>query len=516
MLNNRMCTSVKKLMMCCLFLLLLFIGVACSTATEGNDSNTSSKKEETDQAEISIMANLTSSQVASDRTILEKVEEKTNTKLDITWVMDEVYDEKMNAVIATGTPPQAMFVKNQDSFKNMKDSINDQQYWDIGPYLDDYEYLSNLNPDVLANTAVNGKIYSLYSGRPSSRWGLEYRKDWADNLGLSAPTNTDELYEMFKAFTEQDPDGNGKDDTIGVAVASDLVYGGFKFVSSYFGTPNNWGEKNGELLPEFMFPGYIDTMDFFKRLRDEGLVNLDFPVTSQSDQNDMLLTGKAGSVVGCICSAGRFQDELQQINPDGRLDVQNRIAGPNNGPGTWSNSGYGSVVLFPKSSNKTEEDLKEVLSFFNHLMKPEIYNLLSYGIEGTHYEIVDGKAKGIEDEKAQESFQQSVRPLLGLVIGDESTVDALQPYPKNELYEKQYNQILDNNNILINDPTAPLDSESFGEKGPYLQQIIDDATINYMLGDIDLEGFQSAIEEWKEQGGDQIIAEYNEEYKKLQ
>ncbi|MDX8045747.1 extracellular solute-binding protein [Gracilibacillus sp. S3-1-1] len=483
-----------------MFSLLFVICVACSSSSSAGQSD-----------EITIMANLTSAQApASDNPIIEKIEEATDTKLDITWVMDEVYDEKMNAVIATSTVPQALFVKNQDSFKKMKDSIDENQYWDIEPFLEDYEYLRNLNPDVLDNTRVNGKLYTLYSGRDASRWGLIYRKDWADNLGLDAPTNTDELYEMFRAFTEDDPNNSGEDDTIGVAAASDLVYGGFKFTSSYFGTPNNWGEKDGELLPEFMFDEYIDTMDFFKDLRGKGYVNQDFPATSQSDQNDMLITGKAGAVVSCICSAGSFQDQLQASDPDAVLDVQNRISGPNNGPGNWSNSGYGSVVLFPKASNETEEDLRNVLAFFNELMKPENYNLLTYGIEGTHYEVVDGKAKGIES--ATEQSQREVRPVLGLVIGDETTVDAYQPYPKNELYAKQYEQIRDNNNILINDPTAPLDSETFGQKGGALQQIIDDATSNYMLGDLDLDGFNEEIDRWKAEGGEQVIEEYNEAY----
>ncbi|SES25303.1 putative aldouronate transport system substrate-binding protein [Gracilibacillus ureilyticus] len=491
----------KKIILVGLFSLLFLLCIACSSSSNAGGSE-----------EITIMANLTSAQApAEDNPILEKLEESTGTELNITWVMDEVYDEKMNAVIATGAVPQAMFVKNQDSFKKMKDSINEEQYWDIEPYLEDYEHLSNLNPDVLNNTRVNGKLYSLYSGRPASRWGLIYRKDWAENLGMEAPTNTDELYEMFRAFTEDDPDGNGQDDTIGVAAASDLVYGGFKFTSSYFGTPNNWGEKDGKLQPEFMFDGYMDTMNFFKDLRDKGYVNLDFPATSQSDQNDMLITGKAGALVSCICSAGSFQDQLQKNNPDAELDVQNRISGPDNGPGNWSNSGYGAVVLFPKASNETEEDLRKVLAFFNELMKPENYNLLTYGIEGTHYEVVDGKAKGIES--AAELSQHEVRPVLGLVIGDETTVDAYQPYPKNELYAKQYEQILDNNNILINDPTAPLDSATYGEKGGTLQQIIDDATINYMLGDLDEAGFEQEIEKWKKEGGEQVIEEYNAEYK---
>ncbi|UOQ87159.1 extracellular solute-binding protein [Gracilibacillus salinarum] len=476
----------------------------------GCADNASSNGEET----ISIMANVHTPQVATDSPIVEQIEEKAGVNLDITWAPDETYDDKMNTVIATQSFPRAMFVKNSESYTQMKDSLTDDVYWEIGPYLDDYENLSKLDPVVLNNTAVDGKVFALYRETPLSRWGIMYRKDWAANLGIEAPETTEDLYEMFKAFTEEDPDGNGKDDTFGVAVNSDLVYGGFKFVSSYFGTPNNWGEKDGELMPEFMFEEYIDTMNFFKKLRDDGYVNKDFPVTSKTSQTEMLTSGKAGAIVGCLCNAAGFQENLQLSHPEGELDVQNRISTADGEPGTWATAGYGSVVLFPKESNKTEEDLKEVLSLFDTMMEPDIYNSIVYGTEGEHYEMVDGKAKKLES--GADSFETEIQPLLGLAIGGENAIDALTRSFANDLDEKQYNQTMDNNNILIHDPTVALHSETYGENGTYLQQIIDDATIQYMLGDIDLEGFQSAVDKWKEEGGGQIITEYNEAYQEAE
>ncbi len=38
-------------------------------------------------------------------------------------------------------------------------------------------------------------------------------------MGLDVPTNLDELYEVFRAFKEEDPDGNGQDDTYAMIVA---------------------------------------------------------------------------------------------------------------------------------------------------------------------------------------------------------------------------------------------------------------------------------------------------------
>ena len=105
---------------------------------------------------------------------------------------------------------------------------------------------------------------------------------------------------MLKGFTYKDPDNNGIDDTIGLTDRNDLIYGAFKTISSYYGTPNNWGWYNDSLRPEFVFPKYMETMKFFKKLHNEGLINEDFPITSKTDQLELFVTGKAGVYIGAM------------------------------------------------------------------------------------------------------------------------------------------------------------------------------------------------------------------------
>ena len=274
-------------------------GNSAPAATSSSNGSPAQGENKNEPVSISIMANLHTPEVPSD--MIEKLlEEKTGTKLDIQWVPDGTYDEKVNASFATGTLPQVTYLKNAASLVNMRDAIRNGQFWEIGPLLDQYPNLSKLKPEVLKNTAVDGKIYALYREVPLSRQGIIYRKDWADKLGLSAPTNVDEFYNMLKQFKEKDPDGNGKDDTIPLTDRNDLIYGAFKTISSWLGTPNNWGEKDGKLAPEFMFPEYMETMKFFKKLHQEGLINQDFPVTSKTDQQNLFITGKSGVYIGAM------------------------------------------------------------------------------------------------------------------------------------------------------------------------------------------------------------------------
>lgn len=458
---------------------------------------------------FSMMVNL-QSPVTPDPRVEEILEERTNTDIRIQWVPDGSYNEKLFTAMTTETLPEAIYMKNQATFDLLKDAIRGGQFWEIGPYLDEYEHLRNLNPEVLQNTSVDGKIYGIYQERPLSRQGIIYRKDWADNLGISAPTTMDDLYRMLKQFTNNDPDQNGVDDTFGLTDRNDLVYGAFKTVSSYFGTPNNWGERNGRLLPEFMHPGYIDTMKFFRQLHQEGFINQDFPVTSKQEQINQFVSGKAGVYIGAMGDVAFLHDDAVKINPDVELDVQNRIEGPT-GLGIWAIPGYGTVVLFPKASVETEAELKRILAFFDQLLAPENANLLQYGVEGVHYKLVDGKANPVEDRAL---LNQEVRPYTAMMVGGFETIDMLKPHYTLDVKVKAEERIKDNRDFIIQDPTASLDSDTYAEHGERLQEIITDATYQYILGEIDRAGFDKAVERWKREGGNKIIAEYNEAYRR--
>src|SRR5690625_5202329 len=187
---------------------------------------------------------------------------------------------------------------------------------------------------------------------------------------------------MAKAFTEDDPNENGKDDTFGLTDRSDLIYGAFKSIASWHGTPNYWGEKDGELLPSFMFDEYMDTLNFMKDLRDNGYMNKDFSIASREDIFNMLKNGDAGIHVGAMQDVVEMYNDGIEKDPNLEFDVHNHIEGPSGEYTVYGKPGYTRSYMFPKSAIKTEEELKEVLAFFDKMMTPEFANLVAWGIEG--------------------------------------------------------------------------------------------------------------------------------------
>ncbi|SFL67620.1 carbohydrate ABC transporter substrate-binding protein, CUT1 family (TC 3.A.1.1.-) [Gracilibacillus orientalis] len=495
----------KKLKVITLLLLSLIVFAGCSSDSASSDEGGDSGGDSGSDHSFTIMANLHSPEVPDDK-ILEVIEDKTNKDIEIQWVPDNNYDDRLNTAFATNSLPEAVFLKNQTSFIQFRDAIEDGQFWEIGQYMDDFENLSKLKDNVLENTKVNGNLYTLYQGRPLSSQGLIYRKDWADNLGLDAPTTTDEFMEMARAFTEDDPNQSGTDDTFGLTDRSDLVYGAFKTVASWFGTPNNWGEKDGKILPEFMFDEYKDTMNFFKEMYDNGYINQDFPVTSKPDQQEFLKNGTAGMYVGSMGDVVSLNNDAVAINPDVEFDVQNKIEGPDGEFGVWSIPGYGSLVMFPKSSVKTEEDLMEILDFFDQMMTAEVANNSYWGIEGEHYEVVDGRALPSDDKALTD---REVKPYMAIGIGEPETNGRFESVFDYDAKEKAEKLTKDNENYLIEDPTVSLYSETYVNDGSRLQAMITDATYNYIIGQIDEAGFDKEVEKWRSEGGDAIIEEFN-------
>lgn len=490
-----------------IILSLLPVLLLCASCTTDESKKTAGAG--TDKPVISIMAPLHFPHAPSDET-MGVLEELTGTELEMNWVPDGIYTDKMNTALTTNSLKKVTFAKHTD-YMFMKNAIRSGAFWEIGPYLDRFPNLRHLDKGILSQSAVDGKLYGLYTERPSSRQGIIIRKDWLEALGLEKPQTLEELYEVIRQFTENDPDGNGKHDTFGLADRNDLVFGAFKTLGSYFGTPNNWSvaEGSGAVVPEFESPAYLDTMDFMKKLYDEGLVNKDFAVTSKEMQRDFIIRGAAGVYIGSMQDVQRLSDEAKQFNPKAEFTLVNRINGPQ-GYRVWSIPNYFGLYLFSKKAIRTEEELLDILAFYDRTMDADVANLLKYGMENKHYLVKEGKV--LLPENMTQLRTTEAGALYVLMIADLSNPNVRDVSEQETLQEEAERYTEDNEKFVVPDPMTGLESRSYDERGVELYRIISDATYNYMLGKLGEDGFYQEVERWKRQGGAQIIEEYTAAY----
>jgi putative aldouronate transport system substrate-binding protein len=266
-----------------------------------------------------------------------------------------------------------------------------------------------------------------------------------------------------------------------------------------------WGVQEDKLVPSFMTPQYLEAMKFKKKLYDEKLINQDFLIVGDGFLNNMN-QGKSGLLfveVDAVTTA--LFNDLKALDPKTELDIASQISGPN-GTFTIGTQGFGGVVMFPKTSVKTEEDLKAILKFYDKLGEEPIQDMTKYGVEGRTYTMENGVPKVDRD-----LYNAEINPLNQVMVQFGLFAPKLGDSPM----ETKWKDILvANEKIAVYDPTVPLISKTFTEKGAQLLTEIEDARNKFILGSLDEAGWNEAIEAWSNNGGSQIIEEFTAEYAK--
>lgn len=489
--------------------LLLCAGLFLAGCGDGGGSPEGPESE--GKSSISWMAMLhTASPPSGD--VTQKLEEYTGVEIDFTWVPDASKTERLNAALASNSLADIVSLTEINN-TTVRSSLASGMFWDVEPYLEEFPNLAEISEDRLESSRIDGRIYGVPFLKPIARYGVLVRKDWLDNLGLDVPSTLEELAAVAQAFTEDDPDGNGADDTVGFVERDESFNVGFRSLSGYFGA-DNWFTitDDDEVIPSFMQPEYKEAMEWFRNIYDNGWMNSDFAVMAKNDQKNYIVQGRGGIVLSGLQEVRNYIDdaagtdeehmEWVLINDIVHENVERRILSDTNG-------GMGGWLAIPKNNVETEEDLRVVLKFINDLMDEEPFTLMTQGIEGVHYEIDDeGVYVRLDDTK----WQQEVQPFSSSRPSELVTV-----FPSSNPYVNLANEkIRENEEFAVINPAQSLNSETYDRSWSSLIEGISDAYYQYMTGEIEIDGFDTAIETFLRNGGQQIIDEFTEDYRSQQ
>ncbi|MNP64493.1 Lipoprotein LipO precursor [compost metagenome] len=73
--------------------------------------------------------------------------------------------------------------------------------------------------------------------------------------------------------------------------------------------------------------------------------------------------------------------------------------------------------------------------------------------------------------------------------------------------------IRSNEPFLLNNPAEEFISDTYMKEGPMLDMLVSDARTQFILGQIDEEGWEKAIRQWRDSGGNRYIEEINDQFK---
>ena len=172
--------------------------------------------------------------------VIQAYEDYTNTTVEWRLEANDTYKDKFGLTLMDKDNMPMILTASGALDANIVDAAKKGAFWDLSSYLQDsesYPNLSQANENVLKGLTVDGQIIGIPRTRAIGRYGLAYRTDWAEAVGITEPPKTiEDVYNMLYAFTYDDPDGNGVDDTYGLELCK--YTGPLDVIQTWFGCGN--------------------------------------------------------------------------------------------------------------------------------------------------------------------------------------------------------------------------------------------------------------------------------------
>lgn len=472
--------------------------------------------------------------------LVSEINEYTNMDVTYQWEDSATYYDQLQQKIQASNVADIIVGPNKidDPASNyILKACDEGLFWDLSPYLDQFDNLSTIPDPTLAACSYNGKVYAIPRSRTLARNGIGYRKDWLEKKNLDSPTTWAEFKEMLRVFTEEDPDGDGLNNTQGLVV--DQWQDCWKIIFAWFGVPDTWGlDKDGNLIYYAMTDEYKEALREIRDLYSKGYINdgsVDgIPAFSDLGpgkvRKEYMATSKAGCMIQVLDEIRKAEltslvKEGISTEDDPAIELASWIDCGHGKQVLANDGGYKGTLMISKTGNiKTEAQLLQALGFLNDLNDGVMLNLIEYGWEGLTYKIDENgnvvdftteelTASGVGSKlEYNDGFNQilayytaeaNARPI------ERAPVTAAIQLQENALYEEYKPYVMVNYG-------AGLISSVVADKGADLSTIIADAQLAYIKGEITEDGLNEALTRWKNAGGDDMTKEMTELYKASQ
>lgn len=304
--------------------------------------------------------------------------------------------EALNLMLASGSIPDIV------GSSRIKDFVN--QYGPEGAFVPlnnlIAEHAPNIaayyaeRPDIAASVkAADGQMYYI-PYLPDGKYGRAYwiRTDWLDALGLEVPQTVEEYEAVLRAFKTQDPNGNGVADEVPFFARQwpELI----RLVTLWDGrahgsdTYHDFYTEDGQVTHGYIGEGYREGMKNLARWYAEGLIDAEVFTRGSSSRDYLFSENLGGATHDWFASTGGYNSlsstiegfKLEAMVPPAsvsgkRIEEHRRILVK---PDGWA-IGY------------TNEHQIETIKYFDFWFSEEGRRLANFGVEGQHYEMVDGQ-----------------------------------------------------------------------------------------------------------------------------
>ncbi|MCQ6557229.1 hypothetical protein [Paenibacillus mendelii] len=320
----------------------------------------------------------------------QAIEEKFNVDLNIQYMPGGGdFDSKISLLLASGDTPDLFTAAGVASQKFILDGVTA----DMSPFVTPEKmpnYFKWISKTELERYAVEGKFERAPLIFPREVYRSYYiRQDWLDTLKLQMPTNYEEMIKVMDAFTFDDPDQNGKNDTYGLTTVGNGTSLSFDFpqwienglIGALMVRDNKYVDVQSDLAVEQVLQGIKDMMK-------KGTVDPDWFLLKGTEHVDKAVGGKAGIIIGGSKTFAfdseptSIQNKTLALNPKANWMPFHPFAQT----GTWTENLPDQPFMFSReTAEKNPEKIDRIVQILDWMASEEGFLLINYGIEGKHY-----------------------------------------------------------------------------------------------------------------------------------
>ena len=457
--------------------------------------------------EVTLYLTFSGTTANADNPVLDAIEEATGVRLTVIQAAPGAEETKHNTMIASRELPDLFRV----------DNISDmQQFIEEGMVMPLDDLLAEYGPNILAEVGdilpqapanqIDGNTYLMLSGSTDYTSNLNVRVDWLKNLGLEMPTDLDSLYDVLYAFTYDDPDGNGQQDTVGIVMPMaqymqwDNLFGAFGICFE-----KNYLMEDGTVTTYMKAPTYLQAIEYLRKLYQNGVMDPDFATMPAMTAHERLWTGRCGvygfQSVGPTNNwyPGRYTEDMPE-DPAEVFGFAN-IVGPDGiggSPKQYPNMMQGWVV------SSTCENPEAAIRLMDYLYTQEGDELTYLGVEGLMYEWVD-EENGVYRRLGEYTDDAIHRANGGYTYWLKLIEDNCEVRTLNTLTREGQELARAN---AIDHPVIYSALQSEIEYGTGLMEITREALAQLIVttGDVE-EEYNAFVERWNNEGGLEFEAE---------
>lgn len=444
--------------------------------------------------------------------------------------------EKLNLAIASGDIPdwwKSLSFQEYDKLIK-QDVVAEIKLEDLEKYAPKYlAFLHKvLGDDPFKYLRRDGKIYGLPGIWDLAPHGsvVGFREDWLQKVGITkTPETLDEMEEALKKFRNDDPDGNGKQDTYGITGTAGSIGDLFSFVFGAYGVyPGAFTEDNGKVVRGEVLPKAKEALTVLNRWYQAGLIDPEFIVNKGNNVNDKMIQEKSGAVAtywfglaqdGVFCCNDIYA-ALHKNNPNASFAMIPGPKGPNGDYGMQQgNALFGVDIMFGKQLEKDHDKMVKYLQVFEFTsFEVESKIALTYGEEGkTFKKIADGGfeyIKPYDDQKEQWKYGFGGAYSVPGGWNDDYSEELASFNTKDKSMIPLRSKLMELGTGKF-DILGPIDRPIYNDYKERLDKLTMQTFLDMIIGKKPISEFDNYVAEWNKMGGDKVMEEAQQAFEKL-